>query len=253
MGSLDGKVVLVTGGASGIGLATASRLAAEGAHVMIVDRDRAAGKEAAARLGGQFTAADVARPEDWSAVLAAVEAAFGGLDVAYLNAGVTTGEGEIARVTDQQYRRILGANVDGVVFGVRAVVPALERRGGGAIVVTASLAGLSAFPPDPIYTLTKHAVVGLVRALAPQLSPLHITINAICPAVVDTPLLGDEGRDRLRSLGVPLIDPAEIADAVLGRVLGGDTGEAWMCRAGRSPTPYRWRGLDDGTDASIEP
>jgi NAD(P)-dependent dehydrogenase (short-subunit alcohol dehydrogenase family) len=245
MGSLDGKVALVTGGASGIGLAAASRLGAEGARVMIVDRDHTAGQAAADKVGGQFMLADVGQAADWSSVMTAVEASFGGLDVAYLNAGVMTGAEDIAGVTDEQYRRILGANVDGVVFGVRAVVPALQRRGGGAVVVTASLAGLMAFAPDPIYTLTKHAVVGLVRALAPQLSQLGITVNAICPGVVDTPLLGDDGRERLRSIGVPIIDPSEIADAVLGRVLGRDTGEAWMCRAGRPPAVYQWNGVGD--------
>src|SRR5207245_7066492 len=126
---------------------------------------------------------------------------------AYMNAGVTTGEAAIDKLTDQQYRRIMGPNVDGVLFGFRACVPAIERRGGGALVATASLAGLIAFPPDPIYTLTKHAVVGLVRSLAPQLEAHGITVNAVCPGIVDTPLVGDEAKKVLGEAGFPLIRP----------------------------------------------
>src|SRR5207247_5770526 len=112
-------------------------------------------------------------------VVTEVEDAFGGIDVAHLNAGVTTGEAAIDAVTDDQYRRIMGPNVDGVVFGTRALVPVMDRRGGGAIVATASLAGLISFPPDPIYALTKHAVLRLVRSLRPQLAARNITVNAV--------------------------------------------------------------------------
>src|SRR5256885_17054938 len=95
---------------------------------------------------------------------------------------------------EEQSRRIMGPNVDGVVFGARALVPSMAARGGGAIVATASLAGLIAFSPDPIYTLTKHAVVGLVRALAPQLEPPGIPPNAVCPGLTDTPLVCGDRR-----------------------------------------------------------
>src|ERR671934_1503755 len=97
---------------------------------------------------------------------------------------VVTQQPDITQLTEAQYRRIMGPNVDGVVFGARAVVPAIAARGGGAIVATASLAGLIAFAPDPIYTLTKHAVVGFVRSLAQPLESRGITINAVCPGIV---------------------------------------------------------------------
>ena len=189
MGQLDGKVAVVTGGSSGIGLATVRRFKADGASVVVADL--AEGPE-----GDAFVRADVSRPEDWPAVVAAAEK-LGGLDVAYLNAGVTTGEPDITALTDEQYRRIMGANVDGVVFGARAVVAPMAARGGGAIVATASLAGLIAFPPDPVYTLTKHAVVGFVRSLAQQLEAKGITINAVCPGIVDTPLVGEPAKTAL--------------------------------------------------------
>ena len=161
----------------------------------------------AGELGGLGLQADVGRSEEWPGIVDAVTARFGGIDLAHLNAGVTTGEADITKVTDDIYRRAVGVNVDGVVFGVRALVPALSARGGGAIVATASLAGLIGFSPDPIYCLTKHAVVGLVRSLVPQLAEQHITINAVCPSIVDTPLI-DDMRDLLEGSGFPLIDAA---------------------------------------------
>lgn len=240
MAALEGKVALVTGGASGIGLATATRLHSEGASLVVADLDVEAGERIANELEGRFVRADVGRPEDWAAVVAAAEDAFGGLDIAYLNAGVTTGEGDITAVTDAQVRRVFGANVDGVVFGARAVVPALAKRGGGAIVATASLAGIIAFAPDPLYTATKHAVVGLVRSLAPQLEPKHIRINAVCPGIVDTPLVGP-ARERLKEAGFPMIPPADIAEAVFRCVSGAvENGACLVCQPGRPPEAYEF-------------
>jgi NAD(P)-dependent dehydrogenase (short-subunit alcohol dehydrogenase family) len=235
MGALDGKAAVVTGGSSGIGLATTKLFVSEGADVLVVDMQPPPDD-----VGVRFVAADVGDPAAWSAVVAEAESALGGVDIAYLNAGVTTGEADIAALTDDQYRRIMRANVDGVVFGARAVVPAMERRGGGALVATASLAGLIAFPPDPVYTLTKHAVVGLVRSLAPQLSAKNITFNAVCPGIVRTPLVGDEAASQLEAAGFPLMDPSQIAAAVLACVVGSETGQAYACQPGREPVAYRF-------------
>ena len=240
MGALKGKVAVVTGAASGIGRATASLLTEEGATVVVADLAEDAGQRAASELNGFFVKADVADPAAWAAIVSTAESELGGLDLAYLNAGVTTGEPDITRLTDAQYRRIMGPNVDGVVFGVRAVVPTMSRRGGGAIVATASLAGLIAFDPDPIYTLTKHAVVGLVRSLAPQLMAKGITVNAVCPGITDTPLVGDEAKRLLQEAQFPLIEPRQIAAAVLACMTGSMTGEAFVCQAGREPVPYRF-------------
>ena len=239
MGQLERKVALVTGGASGIGLATAKRLTAEGAAVTIADLDDGKGQKAAADFGGRFVPLDVGDARGWAAVVAEIESEMGGLDAVHLNAGVTTGSGTITDVTDEQYRRIMNANIDGVVFGARACVPAIARRGGGAIVATASLAGIIAFAADPIYTLTKHAVVGLVRSLVPQLQAQNITINAVCPGVVDTPLVG-EGRERLRAAGFPLIAADEIAAAVFDCIVGERSGACIVCQPGRAPEPYEF-------------
>ena len=126
-----------------------------------------------------FVAADVSEPEEWPRILEAVIASFGPITLAHLNAGVPTRRYPytVEEVTDEQYHRIVGVNLGGVVLGVRAVVPSMTAAGGGAIVATASMAGLVAFPADPLYAATKHGVVAYVRSAAPQLDRLGIRIN----------------------------------------------------------------------------
>jgi NAD(P)-dependent dehydrogenase (short-subunit alcohol dehydrogenase family) len=239
MGRLDAKVAVVTGGGSGIGLASVRRLAEDGATLVVVDLDRDSAEKAAGEFGGLAIQADVSRPEAWNGIVDAVIERFGRVDVAHLNAGVMTGESDITKLTDDAYRRIVGVNVDGVVFGVRALVPPMSTGGGGAIVATASLAGLIGFSPDPLYCVTKHAVVGLVRSLVPQLSDRGITINAVCPSIVDTPLI-DDTRVMLNESGFPLIDAAVVADAVFDCVVGDETGNAMVIQAGREALPFRF-------------
>jgi NAD(P)-dependent dehydrogenase (short-subunit alcohol dehydrogenase family) len=239
-GALAGKVALVTGGASGIGRATATRFAAEGASVCVVDRDAAAGQAVADELDAIFVPADVGDAGATDAAFAHCVGAYGQLDVAFLNAGITTSVTDIMELTDDAYRRIMNVNVDGVVFGLRAAARAMSDRG-GAIVATASLAGLMDLASDPIYTLTKHAVIGLVRAVAPNLAPLGITVNAVCPGMTDTNILGAETRAAFRAVDFPLIPPEQIADAVLGAVTGGATGRAWVCQPGREAVDFEFR------------
>ena len=247
MGAFDGKVALITGAASGIGRGTAVRLSAEGARVIVADIDEANGKQVADEVKGEFQRLDVGDPDNWTRVVSEVVEKSGGLDIAYLNAGLTllspggdlTGTGpDIAELSEADYRRIMSVNVDGVVYGARAVTPALEARGGGAIVATASVAGLFGFAPDPIYTLTKHAVIGLVRGLAPSLEPRGITINAICPGGVETNIMGPGMAEAARKTGVPLMQPAQIADAVVEAISSGKTGRAYVCVLGRGHEEY---------------
>jgi NAD(P)-dependent dehydrogenase (short-subunit alcohol dehydrogenase family) len=237
---LDGKVALVTGAASGIGKATAERLTAEGARVCVVDMTDDAGREVADSLGGTFHRADVGEPNDVDAAFTTCEKELGGVDIAFLNAGIAIGHADIETLPDDVYRLIMRVNVDGVVYGTRAAVRAMDRRGGGAIVATSSLAGLIPFAPDPVYDLTKHAVVGFIRSVAPTLAAKGITANTVNPGMTDTNIMGDDERRALRDANFPLMPPSQIADAAFRIVTGGRTGECWVCQPGREPEPYRF-------------
>lgn len=233
---LHGTVALVTGGASGIGAATAALLAEEGAAVVVADVQRDAGEKVAADIGGRFVLLDVADPAAWATVVDDVVASEGRLDIAHLNAGVMTGEGDVRALTDEQIERVLGVNVRGVVYGAREAARAMV--GGGGIVATASVAGLIGWSPDPIYTLSKHAVVGLVRALDPQLAPLGISVNAVCPGIVDTNIIGADVKELLRTAGVDLMAPSQIAHGVLAVLRSGLTGTCFQCLPGREAEPF---------------
>ena len=241
MRDLHNKVALITGGASGFGRLVAGKLAGRGADVVIADVAEEAGRASAAEVDGRFVALDVSDPGRWESALSEVLGADGRIDVAFLNAGIGTGNQDMLALTDEEYRRVMGVNVDGVVFGTRAV--GRRMPDGGAIVATASLGGLVPMPSDPIYSLSKHAVVAFVRSIAPLFSPRGITVNALCPGFADTPLLTQELRDAIRELQVPLLDPDVVAETVLKILDGGATGEAWFVQPGREPAPYAFRGV----------
>jgi NAD(P)-dependent dehydrogenase (short-subunit alcohol dehydrogenase family) len=240
MPAMDGKVALVTGAASGIGQATAERLAAEGAVVCVVDLIDDAGRQVAESVGGVFHQADVGDADEVGAAFATCERELGGPDIAFLNAGIAIGHADIETLPDDLYRKIMRVNVDGVVYGTRAAVRAMQRRGGGAIVATASLAGLIPFPPDPVYDLTKHAVVGFIRSVAPSLLAKGITANTVNPGMTDTNIIGEDARRLIEEANFPLMPASQIAEAVLRIVTGGRTGECWVCQPGREPEPYRF-------------
>jgi NAD(P)-dependent dehydrogenase (short-subunit alcohol dehydrogenase family) len=205
---------LVTGGRSGIGAAI---VAALGKDEDVTVLDLADGH-------------DVAEPATWRELE-------GPFDAAFLNAGVVTGEADVAAVGDEQYRRIMRVNVDGVFLGVRELAARLMPEG-GSIVATASLAGLVGAPLDPVYAATKHAVVGFVRSVAPQLAAKGIRINALCPAFTDTPLVVEEVRGALP----PLIDPSFVAEAALRALQDEETGRAWIVQLNRIE-PFRYPGV----------
>jgi NAD(P)-dependent dehydrogenase (short-subunit alcohol dehydrogenase family) len=238
---LDGRVALVTGAASGIGRATAERFAAEGMRVCVVDLEDDGGREVAEGLHGTFFTADVGDPNQVDAAFAHCVAAFGGVDVAFLNAGIAIGHSDIETLPDDEYRRIMRVNVDGVVYGARAAVREMSRGSGGAIVATSSLAGLIPFPPDPVYDLTKHAVVGFIRSLAPTLAAKGITANCVNPGMTNTAILSDDVRAVFEAADFPLMPPSQIADAVVHAVTSGETGHCWVCQPGREPVSYGFR------------
>jgi NAD(P)-dependent dehydrogenase (short-subunit alcohol dehydrogenase family) len=241
--ALDGAVVLVTGGAHGIGAAAARRLAGRGAHVVVADVDER-GADVAAEIGGLFAHCDVREPADTEAAVSAAVTAFGGLDVALLNAGVSTTSVRLGSPAWDlaAYRRAFAINVDGVFFGVNAALPALRDRGRGAMVLTASLAGLTAVPADPIYAATKHAVVGLARSLGPALAADHVTVNALCPGFADT-AINDPVRHLISAAGIPMMTPGDVADALLAILASDQTGQAWYVQPGRASEPFNFRNV----------
>jgi NAD(P)-dependent dehydrogenase (short-subunit alcohol dehydrogenase family) len=174
---------------------------------------------------------DVGEPEAWRSLE-------GEFDVAFLNAGTSTGFADAADLTDEEWQRILRANLEGVVYGTRELASRL-MPGGGSIVATASLAGLTGMPGDPAYTATKHAVVGWVRAAAPALAERGIRLNALCPGFADTPLVDTELRGRL---DIPLMEPSFVAEAALRVLDDRETGRAWVVQPNRVE-PFRFPGV----------
>ncbi|HEX6656662.1 MAG TPA: SDR family NAD(P)-dependent oxidoreductase [Ilumatobacter sp.] len=250
---LHGRRALVTGGASGIGKGTARRLVEHGADVVVGDVDEDRGRSVAAELGAAFTMLDVADPTAWDRVVTAS----GPFDIAFLNAGVSTNSGNAAgepqgfdldtfpvvEMADSAYRRIMSINVDGVVFGTRALLPLMFEAGRGDIVVTASMAGLVPIEFDPVYGLTKHAVVGFVRSLATALErrPGHdVCISAICPGFTDTNILTPELKQTVREQGLEIMAPEHVGDVVVRAVRERVNGAQWVIWPGVDIAPYDW-------------
>jgi len=251
------KVALVTGGASGFGAEVARQLTRRGDRVVLVDVDDAGGQALADELGAHYLHADVSDLDQVLASTAAAEAVHGGIDLFFLNAGVSTGCGVADDFDLLRYRRAMGVNLDGVVFGVHAALPVLARRGGGSIVCTASMAGLTGTPFDPVYGANKHAVVGLARALGPALAPQGITVNAFCPGFAETKIITDL-REVLDASGTPIIPVEKAGAAVLEIFDSTETGQAWLLQAGRDLMQYRFRGIpgpltDEGVRGGVLP
>ena len=151
----------------------------------------------------------------------------------------------------------MGVNLDCVVFGIQAALPVLARRGGGSIVCTASMAGLTGTPFDPVYGANKHAVVGLVRSLGPVLAAQGVSINAFCPGFAETKIITDL-REVLVSSGTPIIPVEKAGESVLQIFDSAESGKAWLLQAGRDLMDYRFRGIpgpltDEGERAGVLP
>lgn len=243
--NLAGRVALVTGGASGIGRATAHRLAAHGMTVCVVDIDKDAASAVADAIGGVAVQCDVSDPEQVDNAFAVCARELGSVDLAFLNAGITIHwSGDIGSLDLADYRRSVGVNLDGVVFGAVAAVRAMRARNeqaGGVILATASLAGILAWHPDAVYSLGKHAVVGFMRAIAPNLAPEGISVHTICPGITETGVLGDR-RSLVERIGVPVMEPEAIADAALmaATLPIGRTGSCWVVQHGKPAWPMEF-------------
>ncbi len=232
----QGKAVLVTGGASGIGAATVRLFAASGARVAIADRNAQAAQALAKEIPGAIACGvDVMNPDDCMAMVDTVHKAFGRLDCAFNNAGITEiGPLKGAPVPETHdlpldvWRQVLGVDLDGVFYCLRAQLPLMLENGGGAIVNTTSLQAHVSYPRTAAYTAAKHGVLGLTKTIAKEYGNRNIRCNAVSPGVVDTPLTNTvinlpEYKDSLLNT-IPLgrfAEPEDVAKAVV-----------WLCSDG---------------------
>jgi len=216
---LDGRVALVTGGASGIGRATALLFAREGAAVAVVDRDEPRGRETVASIsaaGGRaiFEPADVTRAADCRRVVERTVAGLGGLQILFNNAGIIR-RATVVDTSEADWDLTMQVNVKSIYLMCREAIPVMARAGGGSIVSTASDWGLVGGTQAAAYCASKGAVVLLTRAMAADHARQNIRINCVCPSNVDTPMLRDEARQLARPDKEFL---AESAEGVLGRL-----------------------------------
>jgi len=189
MGRLEGKIAIVTGAASGLGKACAARFAEEGARVVIADVQDELGEAVAKELGGLYVHTDVSKPEEVENMIRFTVDSCERIDILMNNAGVD-GEGGITGESSiENWRRVMSINIDGVYYGMKYVLPVMIEQRSGVILNTASTVGCNAIPGLPAYTASKAGVIQLSKTTAIEYADKHIRVNAICPAVVDTPLV----------------------------------------------------------------
>jgi len=244
-----GSVALITGGTGGFGRALATLLREQEVTVVLADLDSDANRGTAERLGAHFVALDVTDRSANAAVVAQVEAEHGRLDAAFLNAGIAGNSRDALDV--DEFLKVVDVDLFGVVYGTEAALPALRRAGGGAIVVTASLAGLAPVATDPGYSVAKGGAIAFVRSLAPRLVGDGITMSAICPGFADTAII-DPLREEFAAADFPVLSAEEVARAMLAAWSGAEPGAAYVVQPGVGAVPYKFKGVPAARTASGE-
>ncbi|MFQ3599638.1 MAG: glucose 1-dehydrogenase [Chloroherpetonaceae bacterium] len=186
---LNGKIAIVTGGASGIGKACAEKFASEGATVVIADIQEEQGRTVAEHLHGRFIKTDVTDPNAVQSLIAQTVDAFGSLDILMNNAGIDGEQKPIADCTLENWSRVIDLNLNGVFYGMKFGLAQMAKQQSGVILNTASIAGVVAFPNIAAYGAAKAGVIHLTKTAAIEYAKQHIRVNAICPSVVKTPLV----------------------------------------------------------------
>ena len=192
MARLEGKVAVITGGAGGIGKAAAKRFVAEGADVLIVDLDESALSEAVSEIGSNkvsYFVGDVTSAADNQAMVDMATERYGGVDVFLANAGI---EGDVSSILDyseDRFDQVMAVNVKGPFLGLKAAVPALQKRGGGSIIITSSIAGVQGAAGVAPYVTSKHAVIGMMRSAAKEFAADNIRVNTVNPSPVETRMM----------------------------------------------------------------
>jgi NAD(P)-dependent dehydrogenase (short-subunit alcohol dehydrogenase family) len=224
-GRLQDRTAIITGGAGGIGLATARRFAEEGANVVVADMDDEKGAAAAEEIGGSYVHCDVTDADQVDAMVAHAVQTYGGVDVAFNNAGISPPDDDSILDTGiDAWRRVQEVNLTSVYLCCKAVIPHMRERGRGSIINTASFVAVMGAATSQIsYTASKGGVLAMSRELGVQFAREGIRVNALCPGPVDTPLLrelfaSDPERAARRMVHIPMgrfADAVEIANAVL--------------------------------------
>jgi NAD(P)-dependent dehydrogenase (short-subunit alcohol dehydrogenase family) len=245
-----GSVALVTGGTGGFGRALATKLRALDVTVVLADLDSDRNRQVAADLDSQFVALDVTDRAANETVVAQIEAEHGRLDAAYLNAGISAAKSDDALDMDE-FMKVVAIDLFGVVYGVEAARPVIRRAGGGAMVVTASLAGLSPMAGDPGYSVAKGGAIAFVRSMAPRLARENITISAICPGFADTAII-DRIRDQFTAASFPVLTADEVADAMVMAWTSAEPGAAYVIQPGVGTIPYKFKGVPSAKTATGE-